>query len=148
MVRTAHLVPVLLAVQVGLQSSFVILPAVEHADDGYQPGIHAESDHSTLFVVRHAKPVANVIAAGTSLREVLQTLAMRDDGIGITLRNLRRCGYCDETIERRKLLLRFRRENDGVPHHVFAVAFLCSVASVARTWSAVTARAGSAFSAS
>jgi len=34
-----------------LQSRFVVLAAIEHADNGYPFGVHVESDHGSFFVV-------------------------------------------------------------------------------------------------
>lgn len=89
---------------------------------------------------------AYVLAAGSPMREGLQALAVRDDCIGITLRDLWRS--CGGDVERRKLFLRFWRENDAVLLHAFALALLCSAVSAARTWSTEIALAGSAFGAS
>lgn len=55
-------------------------------------------------------------------------------------------GYLIKTLH--LLLQRFKRKNDRVLHQIFEVDFLCSAASIARTWSTVTARDGSALSAS
>jgi len=75
------------------------------------------------------------------MREDVQALAVGDDSLGIACRNVGRCRGGDIAEERRKLFLGLRRENDAVDHRALA----CSAASLARTWSAVTARDGLAF---
>ena len=71
-----------------LQGGLVVLPAVEHADDGYPLNAHIEGDYRTSFVIRDAQTGTDVIAAGTPLRKSLQSLAIRDDGVGVAFGNI------------------------------------------------------------
>jgi hypothetical protein len=46
----------LLALEIILENRFVVLAAVEHANDGYLICVHVEGDHGALFVVGDARP--------------------------------------------------------------------------------------------
>lgn len=54
-----------------LQRSLVVLPAVEHTEDGYlfDLRVYGERDHRTLAVIGHANTGPDVIATRTALWE-------------------------------------------------------------------------------
>ena len=68
----------------------------------------------------------------------------------VPLGDRRRCLGRDVEVQLLQLIVGFRREDNRVRrrHHILAVVFLCTAASRALTRSTLTARAGSAFSAS
>jgi hypothetical protein len=82
------------------------------------------------------------------MRQRLQVLAIRHNGIGIAGRHFGRRGGSDVSVQFGQLRLGLGRENNRLGHQRFLAAFLCSAESVARTSSAETARDGSAFRAS
>lgn len=58
-----------------VQYGFIVLTAVEDAQDGHRFVTHLKSDNSPFFVIGHAQTWANVIAFCSSVRECRKTFA-------------------------------------------------------------------------
>lgn len=119
--------------QIEMQSGFKILPTVENTNNGDQLGIHCKGNHSALLVVGYAQAGAHIIAAGTAQWKVLQTFTIANDGTDIAFGSSCRCCRRNIAIQCDQLLLCLGRKNNRVWHQTFALAFLCSAASVARS---------------
>ena len=103
-------------VRVVVQDRLVVLPAVEHANNGNQIAGHVEGDHDALAVVRDAQAGPHIVAQGATPRERAQAFAVGDDCLGVTNCNVRRGRRRDVALQLGKLLFGLGRENDRVAH--------------------------------
>src|SRR5687767_6512618 len=69
-----------------LEGGFVVLPAMEHTQDGdcRGPGVHPEGDVRPAPEGCHAQPWQQVVALVAPLRERRQALAKGDEVIDVT----------------------------------------------------------------
>jgi hypothetical protein len=65
------------------QDRFVVLPAVEDADDRHRLGVHIEGDDGTLFVICDAQAWPHVITLCPAKGKRAQAFAVAHDGLGI-----------------------------------------------------------------
>ena len=134
-----------------VQGRLKVLAAVENSDDGNSLVIHIKSNHSPSLVVRDSQAWADVITACAPDRESLQTLSVIDNCVGVPLGNRGGRRFCDVAVQRFKLALCLRREDNWINrerHQALVVADLWTAASRLRTWAMGTALEGSALSAS
>ena len=84
-----------IVVRVVMQDRFIVLPAVENADDGNHIGVRVEGDHCPLLVVGDAQAGPHVIASGAAKGKRAQTVAVAHDGFGVLRSNIGRCRLGD-----------------------------------------------------
>jgi hypothetical protein len=127
-----------------LQDRFVVLAAIKHAKNGHQVDVHDESDDHALALVGHPQPRTYIFALVPASWERRKAFEELDDGLGESIGDVRgRCGS-GVAVQLRELILGLWREDYAVRHRDLRR----SVARRALTASGVTAREGSALSAS
>lgn len=127
-----------------MQDRFVVLSAIKHADDGNLLGVYVEDNDGALPVVGNAQAGSHVIADCTAMRKTPQALAIADNSLGALRGNVGRSCNCNVVVQGRKLFFGLRCKDNTEVHRALA----CSAARRARRSEGVTAREGSAFSAS
>ena len=70
-----------------LQDCFVVLTAVEHADDGNFVSLYIEGDYCALLVLGNAQVWPHIIAQCAAMGESSQTFAVAHDGFSVPRRN-------------------------------------------------------------
>ena len=70
------------------QGRFVVLPAIEDADDGHRLGIYIKGDDGTLLVIRDAQAWPHVITLCPTKGKRAQAFAVANDGLGILGRHI------------------------------------------------------------
>lgn len=70
------------------QGRFVVLPAIEDANDGHRLGIYIKGDDGTLLVIRDAQAWPHVITLCPTKGKRAQAFAVANDGLGILGRHI------------------------------------------------------------